>query len=159
MAVTQFGIVYSTGNLQVRRWLFLDDDSHFNDPSILLPGESLQLISTGSTYSNAASYLSTILEQGIPPDQWTIQQQSTLSSILGKPLGDPYCPVVNTLGQVIDVIMADPVIDVYHADTTATLISDPTHTVGIGWTWNQLSGFIAPPPLPTNTTHTLLTPP
>jgi hypothetical protein len=155
MAVTQFGIVYSTGNLHVRRWLFLDDDSSFNDSTLLLLGESLQLMPVGATYANAASYLATVLQEGIPPDQWVAQQEAALSNALGKPLGDPYCAVVNTLGQVVAVIMADPAIDSYHPDPTAQLISDPTHTVGIGWTWNQLTGFVAPLPLPTGPPHLL----
>jgi hypothetical protein len=56
MATQYFGVVYSIGNVHVRRYVYSSDDSELDPAKICHPGEGLALVSRRPYLSTAAYY-------------------------------------------------------------------------------------------------------
>jgi hypothetical protein len=125
MALTKFGAVCSTTNALVRRYVYPDSDAQMNAAANVGPGETLVLVSIGP-YPNSAA--------------WQAAINAAITTALGKAPGNPRCAVIDSNGNVVAAIMADPLID---SVAGMTLILDAN--AGPGWTWTVQGGFVAPP--------------
>ncbi len=125
MAITHFGIVCSTVNAQIRRYVYPDTDAQMNTAANVGVGETLVLCGIGP-YPNTAA--------------WFAAVNAAVTTALGKAPGNPRCAVIDGTGNVVDVIMADPTID---SVPGMMLVLDAN--AGPGWTWTIDGGFVAPP--------------
>jgi hypothetical protein len=145
MPVSRYGIIYSTGNMHIRSWFFLDDDSHYENLPVLRPGEAYQLMPAGLAYSNASEMMNALGKEARElGTHFVAHHTRKFADALGKSVGDPHCAVVNKQGQVVAFIMADPDLDTYHDDPSCQLVLEPTHTAQIGWSWTEAGGFARP---------------
>jgi hypothetical protein len=114
MAATKIGVVYGTKNKHIRRIIVPDDDAELNNPLHVGPGETLATVPVGTSIDHA-----------------------TLAKLLGTN-ADPSacrCAVINNgTNKVIDIVMADPLIDnieghtmMFHSDAA------------IGWNYNAIT--------------------
>jgi len=126
MAVTQFGIVYATGSAQIRRFIYPTANNSEIDAQPLHAGEAVVHCSIGP-YPNAAA--------------WRTAVTNAVTTAAGKAPGNPRCCVIDSGGNVVNVIMADAAID---SVAGMTLVNDPV--ANIGWTWTIGGGFVSPPP-------------
>lgn len=93
MAATKIGVVYATSSGMLRRWIVPDDDSELSEKRHpLARGEAMLLV-----------------------DRTTIKSQADIeaavAAVTGKGVPSPRCAVIDALGNVESVIMADPAID------------------------------------------------
>jgi hypothetical protein len=128
MTVRYFGVVYSATSGQIRRYIYWDDDASGPGNVVLLPGEALVEVSRGP-YANSA--------------QWQAAINSAVTVAAGVAPGNPRCAVIDSSGNVVDMINADPAIDSIPGMTLVL-----TQTADIGWTWSAAGGFVTPPPVP-----------
>lgn len=100
------GIIYSTVNKILRRWVVPDSDVELTDANLLLPGESLLIVSNDE-YAKGPNVEAIMQNHGITP-------------------GNPVCAVVSG-GVVVSVICADPLLDTVPG---RTIQAAPTAVVG-----------------------------
>lgn len=105
---TKVGIVYATQSGILRRYIYPTDDTELASPFHVGIGEAM-LIVDQKVITN-------------PMDIWI-----ELSQHLGKVIPDAKCAVLDKQGNVVDTIMADPVLD--NIDNH-TLIANSNATVG-----------------------------
>lgn len=129
MAITHFGIVCSTGNAHIRRYVYPDTDAQMNAAANVGIGETLVLCGIGP-YPNTAAWLAAV--------------NAAVLAALGKVPGNPRCAVIDGSGNVVDVVMCDPSVDAA-SFPGMTLVLDAN--AGPGWTWTVGGGFV---PLPDN---------
>lgn len=92
MAATKIGIVYATGSGMLRRWIVPDDDKELSEKHPVSPGETL-LVADRATIKSRADI------------------EAAVAAVTGKGVPSPRCVVVDALGDVEAVIMADPALD------------------------------------------------
>jgi hypothetical protein len=132
MAITKFGVVCSTGNALIRRYVYPDTDAQMAVAANVQTGETLVLVSIGP-YPNPAAWLAAV--------------SSAVTTALGKAPGNPRCAIIDGAGNVVNVVMVDPVLD-SAAFPGMTLVLDAN--AGPGWTWTAGGGFVAPAGTPSN---------
>jgi hypothetical protein len=97
MPATKIGIVYARGSGILRRWIVPDNDADLIASHPVSPGEAMIL-------TDAAL---------IPKDPALAQAfvENAITRVTGKAVPSPRCAVINALGSVESVIMADPALD------------------------------------------------
>jgi hypothetical protein len=123
MPQSTMAYVISTVSGMLRSIIVPDYDEQLLKPGWTLPGETLLIVPLGPTDIPSALH--------------------QVEAITGKRPADPRCAVVAN-GVVVDVINADPAIDVL---PSALLVSTPAAggpPVDIGWTYSPGTGFRPP---------------
>lgn len=123
MAATKFGVIYSIANAHVRRYHYGSTDAELTS-ALCAQGEAIVPVSIGPYVSTAA---------------WQAAINTAVTAAAGKAPGSPRCCVINGLGQVTSVIMADPTVDSIPGMTLVL-----SAVAGVGWTWTLVGGFVAP---------------
>jgi hypothetical protein len=125
MAATKFGVIVSTGNAIILRYVYPTADSELN--SFPLGSGEMLIQVTNGPFANSAA--------------WATAVSCAVNSALGKPPGNAKCSVINSNGNVVNVIMAD-------ATLAAGLFPGMTlvnSSIGsLGWTWTSSGGFLSP---------------
>lgn len=126
MSATKFGIVASTANAIISRFIYPNTDAELLSVP-LKQGETMIQVANGPFVSSAA---------------WQTAVNNAVQAALGKPPGSPRCCVIDKLGNVVNVFMGDATLDA-PAFPGMTLVNS---VIGdVGWTWTAKDGLVAPP--------------
>lgn len=119
MAAAKIGVVYATGSGILRRWIVPDNDADLTASHPVAAGETMLIV-----------------------DRATIKSPADVDAAVAKAIGkvppSPRCAVIDALGNVESVIMADPALD---ALPGKTLMLHADASPG----WQLVSGVLTPP--------------
>jgi hypothetical protein len=105
------GIVYGEQSGIVRHIIIPDNDAGLRNV-VLQPGEAIVAVDRLK------------FKKGSPDTNDAI---AAVEEVRGKPSDDPRCVVVDAKGVVVDVLLADPLID---SDPKGSLVRDATAVIG-----------------------------
>lgn len=134
MSSTKFGIVASTANAIISRFIYPNTNAELLSVP-LKQGETMIQVNNGPFPNSAA---------------WQTAVNNAVQTALGKPPGNPRCCVIDGLGNVVNVFMGDATLDA-PAFPGMTLINSAS--AGAGWTWTAQDGFVAPPVSQSKSAH------
>ena len=127
MAITKFGIVASTVNAHIRRYVYpAFSNFELDAPSLVGPGEIMIRISNGPYASSAA---------------WLAAVNAAVLAALGKAPGDPTCCVLDQTNTVVQLIMADAGIDSLPGMTLVQAYAP----IPVGSTYDPATGLFTAP--------------
>ena len=127
MALTKFGVVYSTNSAQIRRFIYPStSDAELNLPWAG-PGEAMVQVSRGP-YVSTAAYQAAV--------------NNAVLAASGKSPGDPRCCVLDITNTVVAVIHADAGLDTISGKSLVQAYA----AIPIGSTYNPATGLFTSPP-------------